>query len=53
MRSKSANDEWISVETCSIEPIGKNSRDCSVVNATMSPAVSESLPLLSTQPATR
>ena len=34
MRSNSANELWTSVETCSIEPIGKNSRACSVVNAT-------------------
>ena len=39
MRSNKAIDEWTSVETCSIEPIGKNRRDCSVVNATIVPAV--------------
>ena len=39
MRSNSANELWTSVETCSIEPIGKNRRDWSVVNATMVPAV--------------
>ena len=37
MRSNNANELCTSVETCSIEPIGKNRRDCSVVNATMSP----------------
>ena len=53
MRSNSAIDDWISVETWSIEPIGKNSRDCSVVNATIVPAVIASGLLLSTHPATR
>ena len=43
------------METCSIEPIGKNSRDCSVVNATIVPAVIDELTgsFDSTHPATR
>ncbi len=54
MRSNSAIEDWISVETWSIEPIGKNSRDCSVVNATIVPAVSGlAASSLSTHPATR
>ena len=54
IRSKSANDAWTSVETCSIEPIGKKSRDWSVVKATMSPAFTLLKPfLLICQPATR
>ncbi len=40
MRSNRAIEEWTSVDTCSIDPIGKNRRDCSVVNATIVPAVS-------------
>ena len=39
IRSNSANDDWTSVETCSIDPIGKNSRDCNVVKPTMVPAL--------------
>ena len=38
IRSNSAIEDWISVETWSIEPIGKKSRDCSVVNETSVPA---------------
>ncbi len=52
MRSNKASEECTSVETCSIDPIGKNSLDCSVVNATMSPALTGSPPE-STQPLTR
>ena len=55
IRSNNAIDEWISVETCSIDPIGKNRRDWSVVKATIVPAVIV-VPVgsrLITQPATR
>ena len=52
--SKSASDDCTSVETCSIEPIGKNSRDCRVVNPTSIPAAVTSDPEFElTQPATR
>jgi hypothetical protein len=39
IRSNSANEVCTSLEICSIEPIGKKIRDCSVVNATIVPAV--------------
>ena len=54
IRSKSASDDCTSVETCSIEPIGKNSRDCRVVNPTSIPDAITSDPEFElTQPATR
>jgi hypothetical protein len=53
IRSNSANDDCTSVETCSIDPMGKNSRDWSVVNATMSPAPTAFASFESSQPATR
>ena len=39
IRSNSANEDCTSVDTCNIDPIGKNSRDCSVVKATIAPAL--------------
>ena len=53
MRSNRASDECTSVETCSIDPIGKNSRDCRVVNATIVPAWIAVEPSEICQPATR
>ena len=53
MRSKRAIDDWTSVLTESIWPMGKNRRACSVVNATIAPGVSWPLPLKPTSPATR
>ena len=53
MRSNRASDDCTSVDTCSMEPIGKNSRDCSVVKATRVPAVMRLLPLDRSHPATR
>ena len=54
IRSKSASEEWTSVETWSIEPIGKKRRDWSVVKATMSPDVIVGAPSrFITNPATR
>ena len=53
MRSNSAMDDCTSVDTCSMEPIGKNSRDCSVVNATIVPAVMAWGSLDRTHPETR
>ncbi len=55
IRSNRANEDWISVETWSIDPIGKNRRDWSVVNATIVPAVIEELAGSAsiTHPATR
>ena len=53
MRSNKANRLWTSVDTCSIEPIGKNSLDCSVVNATIVPASIALTSVDSCQPATR
>ena len=55
IRSNSAIDDWTSVETCSIEPIGKNSRDWSVVKATIVPGGDRCRRRVSliTQPATR
>ena len=53
-RSNSANDDCTSVETCSIDPIGKNRRDCSVVNPTSMPDwITEEPWLELTHPATR
>ena len=56
MRSKSARLAWISIDTESMLPMGKKSRLCSVVNATIVPAVIGALgPWLpeSTKPAMR
>jgi hypothetical protein len=54
MRSNSAREDCTSVETCSIEPIGKNSRDWRVVNPTSMPEAITVVPSDEfTQPATR
>ncbi len=53
MRSKRASEECTSVETCSIEPIGKKSLDCRVVNATIVPALIAVGSVESCHPATR
>ncbi len=56
IRSKRANEDCTSVETWSIEPMGKNRRDWSVVKPTSMPAWIAGLPggcPLFTQPATR
>src|SRR4029453_18468803 len=51
IRSNSASEDCTSVETCSIEPIGKNSRDWRVVKPTSIPAAITSDPAFElTQP---
>jgi hypothetical protein len=51
-RSKSASEDRSSTETCSSCPIGKYSRVCSVVNATIVPD-EIGCPLASSNPAIR
>ena len=56
IRSNRAIDDCTSLETWSIDPIGKNSRDCRVVNATIvapGSADRRASAAASTQPATR
>ena len=53
IRSNRAKEDCTSVETCNIDPIGKNSRDCSVVKPTMIPALIVSGVLWFKIPATR
>ncbi len=53
IRSNSANEVWTSFEIWSIDPIGKKMRDCSVVNATIVPAVIAAGLFEVTQPTTR
>ena len=39
IRSNSAKEVWTSLDTWSMEPMGKKILDCSVVNETIPPAV--------------
>jgi hypothetical protein len=50
-RSNSASEVWMSMPTLSSWPIGKNSRVCSVVNATRVPMLMLSPPSAMLQPA--